>query len=225
MFDTAIIMAGGKGTRMFPVSDYVPKPLVKVRDKTLIDHCIDNLKEKGVSNIYVTYNYKSELLVSHIEKRVSGLVNTINQDNSYFLFNTIIKHIDKPVIVMPCDIIMSFNFAQLHDEYKSSNDTYILPVKYKKGMNPDFIKCKDKQSKYKVTSIGRGPSYKGCNICASGLQVLTPSIVNKQVSSSSNWNDVWKQLIDNKNLQIFPSFATNWETYDRLEQILTTEIK
>ena len=47
-------MAGGKGTRMFPVSDYVPKPLVKVRNKTLIDHCIDNLKEKGINNIYVT---------------------------------------------------------------------------------------------------------------------------------------------------------------------------
>ena len=85
----AVIMAGGKGTRMFPISDYVPKPLVKVRNKTLIDYCIDNLKEKGINNIYITYNYKSELLVSHVEKRVSGLINTIDQDNSYFLFNTI----------------------------------------------------------------------------------------------------------------------------------------
>jgi len=223
MFNTAVIMAGGKGTRMFPVSDYVPKPLVKVRNKTLIDHCIDNLKEKGINNIYVTYNYKSELLVSHVEKKVSGLINTIDQDNSYFLFNTIIKNINEPIIVMPCDIIMSFNFEQLHNEYTSKDDAYILPVKYKKGMNPDFIKCNNKKSKYKVTSIGRGSSYKKCNVCASGLQILTPSIINKQINPSNNWNDVWKQLIINNNLQIFPSFATNWETYDRLEQILTTE--
>ena len=216
-------MAGGKGTRMFPISDYVPKPLVKVRNKTLIDYCIDNLKEKGINNIYITYNNKSELLVSHVEKRVSGLINTIDQDNSYFLFNTIIKNIDEPIIVMPCDIIMSFNFEKLHSEYTSKDDAYILPVKYKKGMNPDFIKCDDKKSKYKVTSIGRGPSYKKYNVCASGLQILTPSIINKQITPSNNWNDVWKQLIINNNLQIFPSFATNWETYDRLEQILTTE--
>lgn len=216
-------MAGGKGARMFPVSDYVPKPLVKVKNKALIDHCIDNLKENGINNIYVTYNYKSELLTSHIEKKVSGLINTINQDNSYFLFNTIIKYINKPVIIMPCDIIMSFDFKQLNKEYISEEDSYILPVKYKKGMNPDFIKCKDKKLKYKVTSIGRGASYKGCSVCASGLQALTPSIVNKIVSPCNNWIDVWKQLITKERLQIFSSFAANWETYDRLEQILITE--
>ena len=112
-------MAGGKGTRMFPISDYVPKPLVKVRNKTLIDYCIDNLKEKGINNIYITYNYKSELLVSHVEKRVSGLINTIDQDNSYFLFNTIIKNIDEPIIVMPCDIIMSFKLKDTNPQFLS----------------------------------------------------------------------------------------------------------
>lgn len=216
-------MAGGKGTRMFPISDYVPKPLVKVRNKTLIDHAIDNLKKNGIKNIYVTYNYKSELLVSHVEKRISGLINTIDQDNSYFLFNSIIKYINEPIIVMPCDIIMTFDFKRLHQEHLLKDETYILPVKYKKGMNPDFIKCKNKESKYKITSIGRGDSYKGCNICASGLQVLTPNIINKTILPSNNWNDVWKQLINKNILQIFSSHATNWETYDRLEQILTSE--
>lgn len=218
-------MAGGKGARMFPVSDYVPKPLVKVKNKALIDHCIDNLKENGINNIYVTYNYKSELLTSHIEKKVSGLINTINQDNSYFLFNTIIKYINKPIIIIPCDIIMSFNFKQLNEEYISKEDSYILPVKYKKGMNPDFIKCNNKQLKHKVTSIGRGTSYEGCKICASGLQALIPSIVNEIILPCDNWIDVWTQLINKQRLQIFSSFATNWETYDRLDQILTTENK
>jgi MurNAc alpha-1-phosphate uridylyltransferase len=114
MFDTAIIMAAGKGMRMFPVSDYVPKPLIKIYNKPLIDHCIDTLKYNGIKNIYVTYGYKSELLTSHIEKRLSGLFNTIDQDNSYFLTNTIIKYISEPIIIIPCDIIMTFDFSKVN---------------------------------------------------------------------------------------------------------------
>ena len=222
MFDTAVIMAGGKGTRMFPVSDYVPKPLIRIYDKPLIDHCIDNLTQCGITNIYVTYGYKSELLTAHVERRVAGLINTIGQDNAYFLSNTIVKNITDPIIVMPCDIMMTFKFDEIYKEYSNTYSgamACILPVKYKPGMNPDFIRH---DSSHKITEIGR--SFK-TDDCASGLQIVTPYLVNTLISKSmTNWNDVWQTLITNKRLYQLSSYAENWETFDKLEQLLTTNV-
>ena len=221
MFDTAVIMAGGKGTRMFPVSDYVPKPLIKIYDKPLIDHCIDNLTECGIRNIYVTYGYKSELLTAHIEKRVAGLINTIGEDNAYFLSNTIIKHINEPIIIMPCDIMMTFRFEQIYEECarRGSIGAYILPVKSKPGMNPDFIRS---NSSLDVIQIGR--SFK-TDDCASGLQIVNPFHVNKFISNSTtNWYDIWQTLIVEKKLGLLSSYAEKWETFDKLEQLLKTNI-
>jgi NDP-sugar pyrophosphorylase family protein len=219
MFDTAIILAGGRGARMFPVSDYVPKPLVKVHGIPLIDHCIDIIRKCGISSIYVTYGYKSELLVPHIEKRVDGFINTIGQNNTYFLNHTIIKHIDRPIVIMPCDIIMDIAMETIYNECisRGSIGSYILPVKYKKGMNPDFIRH---DASLKITEIGR--SFK-TDCCASGLQVITPRQINDLITSADGeWNDIWKKLIDGKSLGVLSAYVKKWETYDTLDQILET---
>lgn len=61
----AVIMAGGKGERLRPLTEKTPKPLLLVGDKAIIDHNIDRLIQFGVDNIYVTTNYLAEQLESH----------------------------------------------------------------------------------------------------------------------------------------------------------------
>ncbi len=57
-----IIMAGGKGTRLKPISNIIPKPLVPINKKTLIENIINNYIKFGLTNFYVSINYKSFLL-------------------------------------------------------------------------------------------------------------------------------------------------------------------
>lgn len=61
----AIIMAGGKGERLRPLTEKTPKPLLPVGDKAIIDHNVERLIQYGVEHISVTTNYLAEQIESH----------------------------------------------------------------------------------------------------------------------------------------------------------------
>ena len=66
---TAMVLAAGLGTRMRPISDSVPKPLLEVGGRTLLDHAIDRLAAAGVERVVVNVHYKAEMVIAHLARR------------------------------------------------------------------------------------------------------------------------------------------------------------
>jgi N-acetyl-alpha-D-muramate 1-phosphate uridylyltransferase len=65
----AMILAAGLGTRMAPLTASRPKPLIELRGKPLIDHCIDRLTAGGVNFLVINVHYLATMLIEHLEKR------------------------------------------------------------------------------------------------------------------------------------------------------------
>ncbi len=66
---TAMLMAAGKGTRMRPLTDTCPKPLIKVAGKSLIDHTLDNLISAGIERAVINVHYLADQVETHFKNR------------------------------------------------------------------------------------------------------------------------------------------------------------
>lgn len=64
-----MVLAAGRGERMRPLTDVMPKPLIEVAGRSMADRAIDRLEEAGVSQVVVNTSYKAEMLESHLSKR------------------------------------------------------------------------------------------------------------------------------------------------------------
>lgn len=67
--DTAIVLAAGLGKRMRPITDTIPKPLVRIAGKTLLDWGLDSLAAAGVGKAVVNVHYLPEQIVAHVAAR------------------------------------------------------------------------------------------------------------------------------------------------------------
>lgn len=69
MPDTAMVFAAGLGTRMRPITDTLPKPLVKIAGRALIDHNLDRFAENGVETAVVNVHWLADQIVDHLATR------------------------------------------------------------------------------------------------------------------------------------------------------------
>jgi MurNAc alpha-1-phosphate uridylyltransferase len=66
---TAMVLAAGLGTRLRPITETVPKPLIEIHRRTLLDHAIDRLVAAGVERVVVNVHYKAELITAQLARR------------------------------------------------------------------------------------------------------------------------------------------------------------
>jgi len=67
MINTAIILAGGLGTRLRPLTENTPKPLLPIKEKPIIQHMIENMKKYGIKNIFLSIGYKADTIKEYFK--------------------------------------------------------------------------------------------------------------------------------------------------------------
>ena len=118
----AVLMAGGKGERLRPLTETTPKPLLKVGDKCIIDHNIDRLINYGVKHISVTVNYLKEQLEDHfMEPRGDVRVQTVREPKFLGTIGSIRfvpKFFHDTVLVMNSDLFTNINYEDFYLHFK-----------------------------------------------------------------------------------------------------------
>ncbi len=118
----AVLMAGGKGERLRPLTEKTPKPLLPVGDKAIIDHNIDRLISYGVQHISVTVNYLKEQIEEHFAQPHNGIqVQTVREPKFLGTIGSI-KFVrdfyNDTVLVMNSDLFTNINYEDFYLHFK-----------------------------------------------------------------------------------------------------------
>jgi NDP-sugar pyrophosphorylase family protein len=112
-----VIMAGGKGTRLAPFTNVLPKALIPVGNQTVIEMIIGQFLPYGLNRFHLSVNYKSKILKSFFEElapsyRVSYLEESEPRGTAGSL-RSLYSPTSKPVIVTNCDVLIRADYAEL----------------------------------------------------------------------------------------------------------------
>lgn len=210
----AVIMAAGRGQRMMPVSEYIPKAMVPYAQSTLIARGIKKLRPH-IASVHVTVGYKGAMLAAHlIEHGVRTIINSDGQTNSWWIGHTLLSRLAEPVFVLTCDNVTDIDFAELEDDYFSlgSPPCLLVPVEPVEGLEGDFI-IHEKQV---VSKLSREPE---SAVYASGIQVLNPSVVAACTETERGFNIVWRELIKNRQLLVSRIQPKKWYSVDTIDHL------
>lgn len=131
----AVLMAGGKGERLRPLTLETPKPLLKVGDKCIIDHNIDRLISYGVKHISVTVNYLKEQIEEHFSvPRGEVKVQTVREPKFLGTIGSIRfvpEFFNDTVLVMNSDLFTNINYEDFYLHFKEHDaDMSVAAVSY-----------------------------------------------------------------------------------------------
>ena len=210
----AFIMAAGRGVRLRPITLKIPKGMVKYKQSTLISNGIKKIKKK-IKNIHVSVGYKGTILAKHvIENKVSSIINTEGKGNSWWIYNSIFKLLNKPMYVLTCDNVTNLDFNKISKDYEKlgSPPCMLIPVKPIKGLDGDYIFHKNN----KVKKLSRS---KIADIYCSGVQIINPMAINNLTKPSNDFKQLWFQLIKKNKLFVSNVKPKKWFTVDKVNDL------
>jgi dTDP-glucose pyrophosphorylase len=206
-----VVMAGGRGERLRPLTDDCPKPLLKVGEKSIIEHNIDRLISFGVDSIWISIKYLGEQIINKIgdgskqnvkiiyimEENPLGTIGAVSLINNF-------EH--DHVLVTNSDILTNLDYEHFFIEFlKSDADFGVVTIPYKINIPYAVLETNDHQ----VLNFKEKPTY--TYYSNGGIYIFKKSIVNKiPANLFFNATDLMQQLLE-ENKKVFSySFAGYW---------------
>lgn len=128
-----VIMAGGKGTRLKPITNVIPKPLVPIGDKTILETILDQFEEIGCTKFYMSVNYKADIMkyyLGHLDHKYD--IEFFQEDKPLGTIGSVslLKgKITTPFFVSNCDSINDQDYRDVYEYHKKNrNDLTIVTM-------------------------------------------------------------------------------------------------
>lgn len=175
---SVVIMAGGKGDRLEPFTKVLPKPLIPINEKPVVEHIIEKFTHFDVKNFYLTINYKSRILKSFFEELQPiysvKFLNEIEPLGTVGGLRSHKKNFKDAFFVTNCDIIIDADYSDIRNFHKTCKNDITLVASTKDFKIPYGICELDKKGQ--LSNINEKP--KQNFLANTGLYVLNPNILD-----------------------------------------------
>jgi len=192
-----VIMAGGKGTRLDPFTKILPKPLIPIGDKPIIEIIMEKFFRQGFQNFIFTLNYKREYIKMFLkENSFPYNIDWVEEDDfmgTAGSLSLLKDKINEPFIVLNCDMILNADYADIIKWHKENNNIVTLIGCHKEVKVPyGILELNDGILK----SFVEKPNYDV--IINTGVYILEPEIIdmipyNKSIDMNTLIDEVSKK--------------------------------
>ena len=207
-----VIMAGGRGTRLEPFTSVLPKPLVPVHDKPIVEHIIENFISCGAKSFFMTVNYKSKILKAYFEEldpdyQVKFLEEEepLGTAGSLFFLKGLIN---KPFFVTNCDIILKVDYKEFYNFHIKNNYDFSLVGSLKNFTIPYGTCNLNKDGS--LQSIDEKPEFN--SLVNTGVYLINTSVLDLIIEKEYLDMDKLMAKLSSNNMKIgvFPVEEDSW---------------
>jgi dTDP-glucose pyrophosphorylase len=216
-----VIMAGGKGTRLKPITNVLPKPLIPIGEKTILEIIMDSFLEVDCNNFYLSLNYKANMIEYYFrdykQYNMTYLKEEIPMGTAGSL-SLLRDKINSTFFLSNCDIIVDLDLCDLFDFHKENNNelTIVAALKHysipygtlETGPSGLLVSFSEKpEFTYKINS---------------GLYVIEPSLLNEIPDNKYfHITELIEKILKRKGrVGVFPVSENSWKDIGNWESYL-----
>ncbi len=221
---SAVIMAGGFGRRMLPLTEHLPKPMLPVGDRPLLERTIEQLRRSGITDVSLTTHYLSDSIVSHFGDGEAFGVN-ISYSNEDQPLGTagglkLVKRPQGPFVVMNGDILTGLSFDEMLRFHTAQQALLTVGVRKHEIKVPfGVVECDD----VRVTELREKPSL--TLFINAGIYLLEPAAYDYIPDGVRfDMTDLIKHLLDEGRMVVSFPIIEYWQDVGRMEDYEQAQI-
>ncbi len=214
-----VIMAGGLGSRLRPLTDHCPKPLLKIGNKPILEIILESFIEADFYKFYISVNYKAEMIKQYFGNGFKyGVEINYLEENQHLgtagALSLLPSQIKESVIVMNGDLLTKVSFHQLLDFHTNNKSLATMCVREYTYQIPYGVINFDN---WKITELKEKPVYAA--FVNAGIYVLEPEVITAiKKEQYFDMTDLFSEVMSkNGNALIFP-IREYWLDVGRIEE-------
>jgi len=173
---TAVVMAGGFGTRLRPLTQDMPKPMLPVGDRPLLEVTIERLRKAGIHRVHLTTHYKKDVIAQHFgDGRSFGVeINYVPEEQPLGTAGGLsgVPSTDEPILVINGDILTDLDFRAMLDFHREQDAVMTIAVHPEDFQVPFGV---IEQDGVQVTSMSEKPLMR--LFVNAGIYLLNPEVL------------------------------------------------
>jgi len=205
-----VIMAGGRGMRLRPLTKNIPKPMLKVGDRPILQTIIEKFIESGYDNFVICVNYKSKVIIDYFGngKKFGAKIEYIHEKirmGTAGAVSLIKKKIKEPFFVINGDILINLDFEKMLNFHQEHNSKATMCIKeYNVKLPYGEVKVKQEN----IDTIEEKPEHKF--FVNAGIYILNPKCIKLIPKKFFDMTSLFKKMINKKEKIVSFPLGENW---------------
>jgi len=172
-----VIMAGGMGTRLKPFTDILPKPLIPMGDKAMIELIMDEYAKFGMTDFHVSINHKGKMIQAYFQEHQSNYTFDYIKEDTPLGTAGALKFlegkIDTPLFVSNCDVLIKSDYSKIYNFHKEGGYALTLVAALQHHTIPYGV-CEIKEGG-KLADLQEKPEFD--YLANAGMYILQPEVL------------------------------------------------